>query len=151
MRCLPSSMVVVVLVVACLGTGGCGTAAQRNEDLLYDVRTFQEGLRWRKYEMAADYVPAAIREKFLEAHDEVDGDLRIDDYELERVKLDEASAATVRVKYTWHLNSVGTVHDTVVEQRWERQGKVWRITANAHKKGEEMPRAVVVSDGQALP
>ena len=139
-----------LLVVSGGLLGGCGTAAQRNEDLMYDVRTFQEGLRWRKYEMAADYVPAAVREKFLEAHDDVDGDLRIDDYELERVKLDNASAL-VRVKYTWHLDSVGTVHDTVVEQRWERQGKVWRITANAHKKGEEMPRAVVVSDALALP
>lgn len=143
-------LLVLVAAASSAAAGGCGAAMKRSEDLLYDVRTFQEGLRWRKYEMAADYVPAATREKFLEAHDDVDGDLRIDDYELERVKLDD-EIATVRVKYTWHLDSVGTVHDTVVEQKWERQGKVWRITANAHKKGEEMPRAVVVSDALALP
>jgi len=124
----------------------------RTEDLMTDVRTFQEGLRWRKYEMAADYVPARAREKFLEAHDEIDADLRIDDYELERVKLEESkTAALVRVRYTWHLDSVGTVHDTVIEERWEQQGKVWRVVASEHKRGEEMPRAVVVSEGLALP
>jgi hypothetical protein len=140
-----------LLLLASVQLWGCGASVKRSEDLLYDVRTFQEGLRWRKYEMAADYVPAAVREKFLEAHDDVDDDLRIDDYELERVKVDDEKIALVRVKYTWHLDSVGSVHNTVVEQKWERQGKVWRITANAHKKGEEMPRAVVVSDALALP
>jgi hypothetical protein len=117
-----------------------------------DVRTFQEGLRWRKYDMAADYVPAKAREQFLDAHDDVDGDLRIDDYELMRVKVEDGKEkALVRVRYTWHLESLGAVHDTVVEQGWEKQGKVWRIVANEHKRGEEMPRAVVVPGGLGLP
>jgi hypothetical protein len=130
----------------------CSAGMKSSEDLMTDVRTFQEGLRWRKYDMAADYVPAPAREKFLEAHDDIDGDLRIDDYEVVRVKVEEGrERALVRVKYTWHLDSVGAVHDTVVEQSWERQGKVWRILASAHKHGEEMPRAVVVSGGLGLP
>jgi hypothetical protein len=138
--------------LAVLWLVACGNTMNRTEDLMTDVRTFQEGIRWRKYEMAADYVPAAARERFLEAQDVIDKDLRIDDYELERVKLESGqTAARVRVKYTWHLDSVGTVHDTVVEERWERQGKVWRVVASEHKRGEEMPRAEVVSGGLALP
>jgi hypothetical protein len=130
----------------------CSNAGARSEDLLTDVRTFQEGLRWRKYEMAADHVPATVRERFLEAHDELDEDLRIDDYELMRVKLESAgNDAYVRVKYTWHRESVGTVHETVVEQHWERQGKVWRIVASEHQRGERLPPSVVVSRGSALP
>ena len=111
---------------------------------MYDVRAFQEGLRWRKYDMAADYVPARERERFLDAHDDVDTDLRIDDYEVMRVKLEDSqSKAQVRVKYTWHLDSVGSVHDTVVEESWEKQGKIWRIVGSEHRRGEEMPRLVV--------
>jgi hypothetical protein len=136
----------LLVLVACAGS------LKKSEDLMTDVRTYQEGLRWRKYDMAADYVPGPERERFLEERDEVDRDLRIDDYELERVKLEDGrERALVRVKYTWHLDSVGAVHDTVVEQSWERQGKVWRIVGSAHKRGEEMPRAVVVSGGQGLP
>ncbi len=130
---------------------GCGGGMKSSEDLLYDVRAFQEGIRWRKYDLAADYVPAKVREKFLDAHDDVDADLRVDDYELMRVKLaDSHDRAEVRVKYTWHLDSVGAVHDTVVEQSWEKQGKVWRIVGSEHRRGEEMPR-MVVSQAPALP
>jgi len=138
--------------LAVIGLVACGGGMNRTEDLLTDVRTFQEGIRWRKYEMSADYVPAAARERFLDQQDVIDKDLRIDDYELERIKVEnDQTKARVTVKYTWHLDSVGTVHDTVVEERWERQGKVWRVVASEHKRGEDMPRAEVVSGGLALP
>ena len=138
--------------LALLWLVACGGATGRTEDLLTDVRTFQEGIRWRKYDMAADYVPAAGRERFLEQQDVIDKDLRVDDYELERIKLEnDQTSARVTVKYTWHLDSVGKVHDTVMEERWERQGKVWRVVASEHKRGEDMPRAEVVSGGLALP
>src|SRR5262245_26377946 len=106
----------------------CSSSSARGADLMNDVRTFQEGIRWQKHEMSADYVPAAPRERFRDAHEEIDKDLRIDDYEIQRVKA-EASGndAYVRMKYTWHLDSVGTVHETTTEQHWELQGKIWRI------------------------
>jgi hypothetical protein len=135
-----------------LTLAACAGAAKANDDFMADIRSFQEGLRWRKYDVAADFVPAEKREKFLDAHDETDTDLRIDDYELMRVKLNDShETAQVRVKYTWHLDSVGTVHDTVVDQHWEKQGKMWRILASEHQRGEEMPRAAVVSGGPELP
>jgi hypothetical protein len=130
-----------------VGGVGCAGAMTRSDDLLMDVRTFQEGLRWRKYDMAAAHIPPAARDEFLERHDELDKDLRIDDYELERVKVeDDTATALVRVKYTWHLDSKGSVHDTVVEERWERQGKVWRVVGSAHKRGEELPQGEVVAE-----
>ncbi len=135
-----------------VGLIACSSSASRSADLLNDVRTFQEGLRWRKYEMAADYVPAAVRERFLTAHEEIDEDLRIDDYELQRVKVESSgNDAYVRVKYTWHRESVGTVHETVTEQHWELEGKIWRIVGNEHQRGERLPPSVVVSKGSALP
>lgn len=140
------TMRVVPLLLLCACAGG----AKKTEDLLFDLRTFQEGLRWRKYEMAADYVPPAVRDKFLDAHDDSDDDLRIDDYELLRVER-EGDGARVRVKYTWHLNSVGSVHDTVFDERWERQGRVWRITENEHRRGEPMPQQKLGLDDLALP
>lgn len=130
------------------GLAGCsGGAGKQNEDLLENVRTFQEGIRWRKYDQAAEYLPSAARERFLDTHDDIDSDFRIDDYELERVKVTgEHTRATVQVKYTWHLESRGIVHDTVLEESWERQGKTWRMIAFHHKHGESMPAIFELED-----
>lgn len=125
----------LVLVTAC----GAASGRSRGEDLTTDLRTFHEGLRWRRYDDAADHVPAALRSRFLDAHETLDDDLRIDDYEVVRVTWNGKSEATVRVRCTWHLDSVGSVHETTVDQSWERQGKTWRIVAAAHHKGETLP------------
>jgi hypothetical protein len=129
----------VLLLATLLGACSAGARAA-NDDLLLDVREFQEGLRWRRYDQAAERVPAARRERFLDAHEELDGDLRIDEYEIERVTLGGAARqAVVRVRYTWHLETVGRVHESLVDETWERQGKVWRIIGATHRRGEPLP------------
>jgi hypothetical protein len=137
-------------VVVCLAS--CGGAQKQNEDLLEHVRQFQEGIRWRKYDIAAEYLPARARERFIDTHDEIDKDLRIDDYELERVKVtDEHTRALVQVKFTWHLESRGIVHDTVLEESWERHGKIWRVIASRHKHGAQMPELFELGEPDAQP
>ncbi len=129
------SLVWLVLLCAC-----SASAKSAQEDLLEGVRDFQEGLRWRNYDQAAHRVPAASRERFLDAHEELDDDLRIDDYEIERVTVEkDRDRAMVRVSYTWHLDTVGTVHETTVDEAWERQGKVWRIVSATYRRGEPLP------------
>jgi hypothetical protein len=137
----------MVLVLAVTGCGA--TTTNRVDELDADLRVFHEGLRWRRYDDAAEHVPPLVRARFLDAHEDLDGDLRIDDYEVVRVTWTGAGKdhARVRVRYTWHLDSVGRVHETTVDQSWERQVKIWRIVASAHHKGEVMPaHAVSVED-----
>ncbi len=125
-------------LLVCLAA--CGSGQRPHEDLVFNVRTYHEGLRWRRYEQAADYIAPDDRAKFLDQREDVDKDLRIDDYETVRVTLSGQDAAVVQVKYTWHLDSVGTVHETTVEERWEKAEKGWRILETSHKRGEEMPQ-----------
>ena len=133
------------LVLILLGACG-GSARERQEDLMDAAREFQNGLRWRNYDQAAAHVPSEIRERFLDAHEELDDNLRVDDYEIERITVEkDARHAMIRVRLTWHLEHVGTVHETVVDESWERQGKVWRILGSAHRRGEEMPPEAVSS------
>jgi hypothetical protein len=130
----------LVWLLFLLAFPGCGGAQKANEDLVNDIRAFQEGLRWRRYEAAAEHIPPALRERFLDQHEEVDADLRIDDYDIQRVHVtDEHTRALVTVKFTWHLDSVGRVHDTVLEESWERQGKIWRIVSAWKRHGADMP------------
>jgi hypothetical protein len=137
-----------VFVLALLASA-CPQMHKDTEDFMDDLRSFQEGIRWRKYELSVDFLPTSAREKFLATHDELDHDLRIDDYEVQVVHMEEEHrAATVTVKYTWHLDSVGSVHDTIVEEKWKKMGKDWHITASAYKRGDEtMPEVVELHPG----
>jgi hypothetical protein len=128
-----------VLALA-LAITGCATGQQsKGERLLNDVRAFHEGLRWRRFDEAADHIPPPTREQFLDGREALDDDLRIDDYEIERTKMPEDKVAKVQIRYTWHLESRGTVYTTVVEQRWEQVGKGWILFAEERKRGEPMP------------
>ena len=116
--------------LALVAAAGCAARPNTTEDLAGEVRAYSEGVRWRRYEDAAAKLPPALREAFLDAHDELDEDLFVDDYEIARLKLHrDRNSAIVQVKYTWHLDSVGVVHDTVVEQRWRRHGKASKTLA----------------------
>ena len=126
--------------LALVAAAGCAARPNTTEDLAGEVRAYSEGVRWRRYEDAAAKLPPALREAFLDAHDELDEDLFVDDYEIARLKLHrDRNSAIVQVKYTWHLDSVGVVHDTVVEQRWRRHGKAWLREEEYRRRGEPMP------------
>lgn len=118
----------------------CAHSGKDGEDLLGEIRGYSEGMRWRRYEDSAARIPPGRREAFLDQRDSLDEELRIDDYEIARIKLRNGqNGALVQVKYTWHLDSVGVVYDTVVEQVWEKRGIRWLLTHESRKRGERMP------------
>ncbi len=130
-----TTLLALLLLLACGGT------QRGNEDLLNNIRAYQEGLRWRRYEQAADFVRPDDRSQFLDRREEIDKNLRIDDYEVVRVTLSEGrQEAVAQIRYTWHLDTVGTVHETVMEDRWKKEKPGWRIVETKHKRGEEMPK-----------
>jgi hypothetical protein len=118
----------------------CATPAKHTENLVDTSYRYQEGLRWQRFDDAAVFVPPEEREDFLDERDQLAEDLRIDDYEVTRVKLRrQQSEAIVQVKYTWHLDSVGVVHETTTEQAWQRKGVRWVIVSEVRKHGPAMP------------
>jgi hypothetical protein len=127
----------LLLCALCLA---CAASAKDGEDLLSEVRLYSEGIRWKKYQDAAARIPPGEREAFLDQREDLEDELHIDDYEIGRVKIRKGKdGALVQVKYTWHLDSLGVVYDTVVEQVWERRGVHWLRTAETRKRGERMP------------
>jgi len=125
-------------LIPLLVLAACG-GAQRSESLMEAVRTYNDGVRWERFTAAAAVVPARERDAFLDEREELAEDLRISDYEIVRVKDRGPDAAEVQVKVTWYRDSIGTVKDTWAAQRWERQGKAWRIIGERLVRGEEMP------------
>lgn len=132
-----SNLRAAVLGVVLLSLAGCASM-QKSEDLMSAVTTYNDGVRWARYTVAASKLMPAERDSFLDERDQLAEDLRITDYEVIRVRA-KASRAIVQVKYTWFLDSRGIVHETHAVQDWERHGKVW-IMADEHQlRGEEMP------------
>ena len=130
----------ILLVATLAALAACASPQKRTESLLETSTRFQEGLRWGRFEDAAAHVPPAERESFLDEHDKLGDDLRIDDYEVIRVHFkDGHEEAQVQVKYSWHLDGEGVVKETVTDQLWKLHGSAWWLEEEAKKRGEDMP------------
>ena len=112
----------------------------RSGDTLGDsVRTYNDGVRWGRYEVAAVHVPAAERSEFVDDADQRSKDLKITDYDIVKVEQKSDRIAEVQVKVSWYKDSEGTLHETHATQTWERHGKLWLMVDEARLRGPEMP------------
>lgn len=122
-----------VLVAACGG-------AQKNQETLADsIRSYNDGMRWARYEVAASQIPPKERAEFVDAMDERGDNLKITDYEVVKVDTRGPKEAKVQIKVSWYLDNIGTVKETHAVQLWERHGKVWWMVDEARLRGDEMP------------
>ena len=112
----------------------------RSGDTLGDsVRTYNDGVRWGRYEVAAVHVPAAERSEFVDDADQRSKDLKITDYDIVKVEQKSDRIAEVQVKVSWYKDSEGTLRETQAMQTWERHGKTWLIVDETRLRGTEMP------------
>jgi hypothetical protein len=119
---------------------GCGAGTRGPEPLANAVRLYNDGVRWERFDQAAQKRPFAQRDDFLDERDQVHEDLRIHDYEVVRVRYGpQRLRARVHVKYSWYLNSRGVVRETHAVQRWEQQESLWIVTGETRLRGAPMP------------
>lgn len=118
---------------------GCGARPTATETLGDSVRSYNDGVRWGRFALAANRVPAAERSRFVDEMDAREKDLRITDYEIVGVSSRGANEAQVQIKLSWYRDSEGTLRETHALQTWERHGKAWLIVAEARLRGAEMP------------
>ena len=126
-------LLVTVLVAA------CGGAQKRQEELSDAVRSYNDGMRWARYEIAASQIPPKERAEFVDEMDERGDNLKITDYEVVKVDSRGTKEAKVQIKVSWYLDNIGTLKETHAVQLWERQGKVWLMVNEARLRGDEMP------------
>ena len=130
-----------LVVAVTLLLAACGGSAKRSSDLLYDVRAYNEGVRWVKLPQAAVRILPSEREAFLDEREQLEEELRIDDYEITRLKMngDRQETAEVQIRWSWHMDSKGIVRSTTSKQEWRRFGSRWLMLKEAHVRGDEMP------------
>ncbi len=116
----------------------CG-AVQQPEPLTDAVRSYNDGVRWERFEIAAVHIPPPERSKFVDEADERSHDIKITDYDVVKVEPRTAKDARVTVKMSWYKESEGTLHETQAVQTWEKHGKGWLLVDESRLKGPEMP------------
>lgn len=127
------SILMAIILTACGG-------AQQNTDTLGEaIRSYNDGVRWGRYGVAAAKVPAKERASFIEDMDERSDKVKITDYEIVDVNARSSREARVRIKIGWYTTDEGTVHETHAAQMWERQGKLWFMVEESRVRGKEMP------------
>lgn len=128
-----------VLVCAAMLTAACGSQL-KTDNFMVTVRSFNEDLRWRRLPSAASKLPPAQRVAFLDERESLEDDLRIDDWEVKRVRWSgDRLRARVQVRYTWHSDRRGIVRKTTSLQQWELHGKRWLMVAEHRLRGHDMP------------
>jgi hypothetical protein len=132
-------LITVAVMTGALASGCAGMTAQSGDTLTDSVRSYNEGIRWARFETAATHVPPGQRAQFVDDWDQRAKDLRITDFEVVKVVQKGAREARVEVKLEWYRDSEGTVRETRAMQTWERHGKLWLMVDEARVRGAEMP------------
>jgi len=117
----------------------CGGVPQSNDTLGESIRSYNDGVRWGRYSVAAAKVPPKERASFIADMDERAETLKITDYDVVDVSAKGVREAKVRIKMSWYDDGEGTVHETHAMQTWERQGKLWFMVEEVRLRGKEMP------------
>jgi hypothetical protein len=125
--------------LAILILAACGGVPQNTDTLGDAIRSYNDGVRWGRYTVAAAKVPARERAQFIEDMDERGDNLKITDYDIVDVNAKSSREARVRIKIGWYADDEGTVHETHAVQTWERQGKLWFMVQEQRVRGKEMP------------
>jgi hypothetical protein len=124
----------MILVLA-----ACGAAPQSGDTLVDSIRAYNDGVRWGRFEVAANHIPAKQRSQFVDDNDDRAKDVKITQYDVVDVAQKTERAAKVHIKMEWYSDREGTVHETHAVQTWERRGKEWMMVDETRLKGTEMP------------
>ncbi len=109
--------------------------------MMYDIRAYNEGLRWDKLPQSAIRIPPAERDAFLDEREQLQDELRIDDFDITRLNTEGETKdrANVQIRWVWHMDREGIVKETTSKQSWKRYGSRWLMLHEVFVRGDEMP------------
>jgi hypothetical protein len=140
-------LVIVLLLASCAMT----PTQRREESLVRDARTFNDDLRWGRYEQLGQSLSREEAKLMLARAEAAGDDLMMADYEVTAITFAVGSeAATVSVKFDWYSRRANILHSTFLEQRWEFQGGRWLMTKQRRTRGDRLllvPEPVAPPEG----
>jgi len=136
-----------VMFAAMAGSSFEGCAAQKQDMLMQNVKDFNNNLRWKRYDHAAQYMPADMSEAFTETMEKDDENLSITDFEFkEIVASPDGNSLKVKVKIAWHKKNEGVEKKAVLTQNWKKGGTGTWYMASMEGEGPWKPELFKPSD-----
>jgi hypothetical protein len=119
----------------------CMTPTQRREDtLIREARTFNDDLRWARYDQLTASLPPEEAPLFMARANAVGDDLVLADYEVTSITFaPDSEKATVGVSIQWYTRRASIVHSTTLEQRWELRNGRWLVAKQRRVRGDRFP------------
>ncbi len=100
--------------------GACMSGDGMQEKLRDASAAYNQALRWRDIDRAAEYLPADAQQRFLADHEDVGEKLVVVDHDVTRLDLDKRTGvAASRVVIWWHLDDSTVVENTTIDQLWQ--------------------------------
>jgi hypothetical protein len=123
----------------CVLLAACATPAGQSDTLNETIRSYNDAIRWERFDNAAAALPPALRAQTVDDWDERAHDLKITEYDIVKVDSKGSREARAQIKMSWYKNSEGTLRETQLIQTWEKHGKGWLMVDERRLRGHEMP------------
>jgi hypothetical protein len=146
-------LLAVLLLSGGVVTGTGCAASDGMVDKLYDVtRAYNRSLRWGDWDRAAQYLPTASADAFLDAHQEFEDRLVVIDYQMTRLEVDKLTGiAASQVEISWHTKDELVVRNTVVNHVWQWHEGRWVLVDERRAGGRPLAIFAEVVEDQPHP
>lgn len=120
---------------------GCGGYKSPGEKLQESVLRYNDAMRWRRFEVASEYLPTAKREDFMDRQREQADRIRILEYDIDDVHQTVPNEkAEVVVKVKWLVSPSNIVQTIRVRQNWDYTAeKQWQLESAEEVKKKAKP------------
>lgn len=123
---------------ACVLLSGCFLEnASSGKQLTEAVTEMNKAARWGQVALAAQMVVPMYRQQFLENHAHWGKSVQLADSEIVHIEMQPgAESALAVVAYEWYMTQTMTLHQSVVRQRWSREGEGFALISEVVVSGD---------------
>ena len=120
---------------------------------LYDsTRAYNRSLRWGDWDRAAEYLPTASANAFIESHQEVEDRLVVLDYQMTRIEIDKPNGIAIsQAQISWHTDDELVVRTTTVNHLWQWYEGRWILVDERRDSGRPLSIFAEVGAGEDHP
>lgn len=127
------------LALLSLALLGCATSDGMIDKLYDSTRVYNRSLRWGDWDRAAEYLPQASTDAFIESHQAVADRLVVIDYQMTRLEVDKPNGiAASQVEISWHTTDHLVVRTTTVDHVWQWHEGRWVLVDERRSGGKPL-------------
>ena len=129
-----------IVMLVCMAPAAA--ARQKDSETLAEsIRSYNDGIRWQRYEMAASARAAAERAQFVDEWTSARRTSRSPTTRSSGSTRRPTRRRRSRSRSSWYSDSEGILRETHAMQTWERHGKTWFMVEETRLRGDRDARA----------